>query len=99
MSRYTPARHYVSFGIVALALAGFSGWLGLSWTPAFCPAALFFLTATMLLALAFLFLGIVLLLLSERRRVAAQVAAAPILPEVQTATVAVPGSDNGEKTK
>jgi hypothetical protein len=53
MSRYVPARHYVSFGIVALALAGFSGWLGLSWTPAFCPALLFFLTAAMLLALAF----------------------------------------------
>lgn len=52
MSRYVPARHYVSFGVAALALAGFSGWLGLSWTPAFCPALLFFLTAAMLLALA-----------------------------------------------
>jgi len=53
MSRYTPARHYISFGIVALALAGFSGWLGLSWVPAFCPALLFLLTAAALLALAF----------------------------------------------
>lgn len=53
MSRYVPARHYISFGIVALALAGFSAWLGLSWSPAFCPAALFFLTAAMLLAFAF----------------------------------------------
>ena len=53
MSRYVPARHYVSFGIVALALAGFSGWLGLSWSPAFCPAFLFFLTAATMLALAF----------------------------------------------
>ena len=53
MSRYTPARHYISFGIVALALAGFSGWLGLSWVPAFCPALLFLLTATALLTLAF----------------------------------------------
>jgi hypothetical protein len=53
MSRYVPARHYVSFGIVALLLAGFSGWLGLSWTPAFCPAFLFFLTASALLGLAF----------------------------------------------
>ena len=44
MSRYVPARHYISFGIVALALAGFAGWLGLfdSWTPALFPAALFF---------------------------------------------------------
>ena len=30
MSRYVPARHYISFGIVALALAGFCGWLGLA---------------------------------------------------------------------
>jgi hypothetical protein len=52
MSRYVPARHYVSFGIVALALAGFSGWLGLSWSPAFIPAGLFFVTAALLLALA-----------------------------------------------
>jgi hypothetical protein len=53
MSRYVPARHYVSFGIVALLLAGFSGWLGLSWPPAFFPALLFLLTASALLALAF----------------------------------------------
>jgi hypothetical protein len=52
MSRYVPARHYISFGIVALALAGFSGWLGLSWMPAFCPAFLFFATASLLLFLA-----------------------------------------------
>ena len=52
MSRYVAARHYISFGIVALALAGFSGWLGLSWTPAFCPALLFLVTAGMLLGLA-----------------------------------------------
>lgn len=53
MSRYTPARHYISFGIVALALAAFSGWLGLAWAPAFCPAGLFLLTAALLLGLAF----------------------------------------------
>ena len=53
MSRYVPARHYVSFGIVAMALAGFSAWLGLSWTPAFVPSVLFFLTASALLAMAF----------------------------------------------
>ena len=55
MSRYVPARHYISFGIVALALAGFAGWLGLyyAWTPALVPSALFFLTAALLLILAF----------------------------------------------
>jgi hypothetical protein len=54
MSRYVPARHYVSFGIVALALAGFAAWLGITlFSPAFVPAALFFLTAAMLLTLAF----------------------------------------------
>jgi hypothetical protein len=53
MSRYVPARHYVSFGIVALALAGFAGWLGISFNLAFVPATLFFVTAAMLLALAF----------------------------------------------
>lgn len=52
MSRYVPARHYVSFGVAALALAAFSGWMGLSWTPAFAPAFLFLLTAGLLLALA-----------------------------------------------
>jgi len=53
MTRYTPARHYLTFGIVALGLAGFSAWLGLDWIPAFVPAALFFLSAVLLLALAF----------------------------------------------
>jgi Protein of unknown function (DUF3093) len=53
MSRYVPARHYISFGIVALALAGFAGWLGLSWTPSLVPAAIFLVMAAMLLGLAF----------------------------------------------
>src|ERR1017187_6829008 len=53
MTRYTPARHYLTFGIVAVGLAGFSVWLGLDWAPAFIPAALFFLSAVLLLALAF----------------------------------------------
>jgi hypothetical protein len=53
MSRYVPARHYVSFGVVAMALAGFSAWLGLTWTPAFLPSILFLVTASALLALAF----------------------------------------------
>lgn len=53
MSRYVPARHYISFGLVALALALFGGWVGLRWTPAFVPAGLFFLTAAILLVMAF----------------------------------------------
>jgi hypothetical protein len=43
MTRYVAARHYLSFGIVAIALAGFSGWLGMDWAPAFIPAVLFLL--------------------------------------------------------
>jgi len=53
MTRYTPARHYLTFGIVAAGLAGFSGWLGRGWAPAFIPAGLFVLSAALLLALAF----------------------------------------------
>jgi len=52
MTRYLPARHYISFGIVALGLAVFSGWLGIEWTPAFLPAALFLASAALLLSLA-----------------------------------------------
>jgi len=53
MTRYTPARHYLTFGIVAVGLAGFSVWLGMDWGPAFVPAALFFLSAVVLFVLAF----------------------------------------------
>src|SRR5712692_1236513 len=53
MMRYLPARHYLSFGVVAFALAAFSGWLGLGWAPAFFPCALFLLSGAVLLFLAF----------------------------------------------
>jgi hypothetical protein len=53
MTRYTPARHYLTFGIVAIGLAGFSAWLGLDWPLAFIPAGLFVCSAILLLALAF----------------------------------------------
>jgi hypothetical protein len=49
MMRYLPARHYLSFGIVALALAGFCGWLGLGWTPSFIFCALFILSSALLI--------------------------------------------------
>jgi len=53
MTRYLPARHYLWFGISAVALGLFSTWLARDWAPAFVPAALFFLTAALLLAMAF----------------------------------------------
>ena len=52
MTRFLPARHYISFGIVALGLAVFSGWLGMEWHGAFVPAGLFLLSAALLLVLA-----------------------------------------------
>jgi hypothetical protein len=54
MTRYLPARHYLHFGVAALALAAFSAWLGLQlqWAPAFIPGVLFFVTATLLLIMA-----------------------------------------------
>src|SRR5262252_4559350 len=48
MMRYLPARHYLSFGIVAFALSAFSGWIGLGWTPGFIPCALFLLSGAVL---------------------------------------------------
>src|SRR5262245_41181345 len=53
MIRYLPARHYLTFGIVALGLAAFSGWLGIGWTPGFIPCVLFLATAIILIALAY----------------------------------------------
>lgn len=53
MTRYTPARHYLTFGILAVGLGAFSAWLGLDWAPAFIPAALFVLSSVLLLLLAF----------------------------------------------
>jgi len=53
MTRYVPARHYLTFGITALALASFSAWLGFQFRLAFIAAGLFLLSATLLLTLAF----------------------------------------------
>ncbi|SRR5579871_637201 len=54
MTRYVPARHYLTFGITALALAAFSAWLGfVELRPAFIAAGLFVLSAALLLTLAF----------------------------------------------
>ncbi len=53
MTRYVPARHYLSFGITALALSAFSGWLGFQWAFAFIAAALFVVSSALLLIMAF----------------------------------------------
>jgi hypothetical protein len=54
MTRYLPARHYLWFGITAMAAAGFSLWRGLvSWPMAYVPAALFVLIASILFVMAF----------------------------------------------
>ena len=53
MTRYTPARYYLWFGVVALALTVFSGWLGWSWAWALIPTGLSLLTAAALFAMAF----------------------------------------------
>jgi hypothetical protein len=53
LTRYVPARHYLSFGITALALAAFSGWLGFQWAFAFIPTILFVISSALLLFMAF----------------------------------------------
>jgi hypothetical protein len=52
MTRYLPARHYITFGIALLALGMFSAWLGIQWPPAFVAAGLSVLSAVLLLVLA-----------------------------------------------
>ncbi len=52
MTRYLPARQYLSFGIAAIFLAAFSAWLGYRWSPAFIPALLFALSSILLIVLA-----------------------------------------------
>ena len=49
MMRYLPARHYLSFGVVAFALAAFSGWVGLGWAPSFISCVLFLITGAALI--------------------------------------------------
>jgi hypothetical protein len=53
MMCYLPARHYLTFGIAAFALAAFSGWLGLGWPPAFIPCFLFLVSGSVLVYLAY----------------------------------------------
>jgi hypothetical protein len=54
MTRYEPARHYLWFGIGAVLLAGLAGWFGYAYAPvSYAAAALFLLTAGLLLGMAF----------------------------------------------
>jgi hypothetical protein len=53
VTRYLPSRHYISAGFIALGLAAFSTWCGFRWSPAFIPAALFLLSAAIVLYVAF----------------------------------------------
>ena len=53
MTRYAPARHYISFGAISLALAGITGWFGFTLTRGLLiPSAVFLLSSVILLALA-----------------------------------------------
>jgi hypothetical protein len=52
MTCYSPSRHYLSAGLTALGLAGFSGWVAWRWAPAWVAAVLFVISAAILLVLA-----------------------------------------------
>src|SRR5260221_4423768 len=53
MMRYLPARHYLSFGVVAFALAAFCGWIGLGWALGFIPCVLFICSGAVLVYMAY----------------------------------------------
>lgn len=52
MTCYSPSRHYLSAGLIALGLAGFSVWVAMQWAPAYIAAFLFVLSAVLLIGLA-----------------------------------------------
>jgi hypothetical protein len=52
MTCYSPSRHYLSAGLIAVGLAAFSGWVALEWPPAWIAAVLFAASALILLILA-----------------------------------------------
>jgi hypothetical protein len=52
MGRYSPSRHWLIAGLVALASAAFSVWCGLAWAWAMIPALLLLASAGVLLFLA-----------------------------------------------
>ena len=52
ISRYRVSGHYLWAGLVALGLAGFSGWMSLNWPLCWIATALFVVSAGMVLYLA-----------------------------------------------
>ena len=52
MTRYLPARHYLWFGMAAVALGALAGWYGFKFPLALVPAALFLVTAGFLFSMA-----------------------------------------------
>lgn len=54
MTCYSPSRHYLTAGLVAVGLAVFSGWVAWNWTPAYIAAVLFLITGSILIGLALL---------------------------------------------
>ena len=52
MRRYTPSRQYMQAGVLALALALITGWLGLEWPLIAIASVLFLLSAAFVLWLA-----------------------------------------------
>lgn len=52
MTCYSPSRHYLTAGLIAIGLAAFSGWVALGWAPAFIASFLFVASAAILIILA-----------------------------------------------
>jgi hypothetical protein len=52
MTCYSPSRHYLSAGLVALGLAAFSAWVAWQWAPAWIASFLFVASAAILIVLA-----------------------------------------------
>jgi hypothetical protein len=54
MTRYTPARYYLWFGLAAAAFAGLFGWLGWNWMPVtFWASGVFVITSALLFVMFF----------------------------------------------
>jgi hypothetical protein len=52
MTCYSPSRHYLTAGLIAFALAAFSGWWAYGWAPGWVATVLFVLSGSALLLLA-----------------------------------------------